>query len=196
MTSSSRKAIFDAQRAVLKISQIKQHQRSKKYSVTLAATYQTSKRELFKLRHVLNLSGTNIKLLRNLIKVEGDSEEKVQNASEIIAFNIGKNRKNVINSSRDFKEYSLGKSIAIKENETQQLELHLKAGVSMQDYDAHVHFDFKCFSENIKPTITQTSDKCIKLQLCNVSQNTIEIPAEQNIILLARKDIDKSSSLS
>ena len=102
----------------------------------------------------------------------------------------------MINSSRDFKEYSLGKSIAIKENETQQLELHLKAGVSMQDYDAHVHFDFKCFSENIKPTITQTSDKCIKLQLCNVSQNTIEMPAEQNIILLARKDIDKSSPLS
>ena len=196
MTSSSRKAIFDAQRAVLKISQIKQHQRSKKYSVTLAATFQTSKRELFKLRHVLNLSGTNIKLVRNLIKVEGDNEEKVQNASEIIAFNIGKNRKNVINSSRDFKEYSLGKSIAIKENETQQLELHLKAGVSMQDYDAHVHFDFKCFSENIKPTITQTSDKCIKLQLCNVSLNTIEMPAEQNIILLARKDIDKSSPLS
>ena len=196
MTSSSRKTIFDAQRAVLKTSPIQQQQRSRKYSVTLAATFQTSKRELFKLRHVLNLSGANIKLVRNLIKVEGDNEERVQNASKIIAFNISKNRKNVINSSRDFREFSMGKNIAIKQNETQQLELQLRAGVSMQEYDAHVHFDFKCFSENIKPTIKQTSDKCIKLQLCNVSQNTIEIPAEQNIILLARKDIDKSSPLA
>ena len=196
MTSSSRKAIFDAQRSVLKASPIQQQQKSKRYSVTLAATFQTSKRELFKLRHILHLSGTNIKLVRNLIKVEGDNEERVQNASKIIAFNISKNRKNVIKSSRDFIEFSMGKNIAIKQTETQQLELQLRAGVSMQEYDAHVHFDFKCFSENIKPTITQTSDKCIKLQLCNVSQNTIEIPAEQNIILLARKDIGKSSTLA
>ena len=193
MTSSNRKAIFDAQRAVLKLSQIQQPKRIKKYSVTLAATLQTSKRELFTLRHVLILSGTNIKLLRNLIKVEGDNEEKVQTASEAIAFNLRKNRKNVINSSKDFKEYSLGKNIFIQENETQQLELQLKAGVSMQEYDAHVHFDFQCFSENIKPTITQTSDNCIKLQLCNASLKTVEIPAEQNIILLARKDIGQSS---
>ena len=196
MTSSSRKAIFDAQRTVLKISQIQQQKRIKKHSVTLAATLQTSKRELFTLRHVLLLSGTNIKLIRNLIKVEGDNEEKVQNASEVIAYNLRKNRRNVMNSSKDFKEYSLGKNILIQGNKTQQLELQLKAGVSMQEYDAHVHFDFQCFSENIKPTITQTSDKCIKLQLCNASLKTIEIPAEQNIILLARKDISQSSPLT
>ena len=62
----------------------------------------------------------------------------------------------------------------------------------MQEYDAHVHFEFRHFSEKLNPTITQTSDKCIELHLRNLSQNTIEMPAEQNVILLARKEIEKS----
>ena len=198
MSARNKKSIYDAQKSIVKNSKIvNKSKKPKRCHELLPANLFASKSELFNLRHVLHFTGTSVKLLNDLIKIEGEDKIKVKKAVQILTFNLTKRLKsrNISSSKKaEFMQFKLGTKVILQGRSKKSFQLHLKEDTGLQHYKTHVHFDFETHSKEISSKITKMSDKCIELHLHNFSNEPKELAADQNVILLEKKAHEKSSS--
>ena len=158
----------------------------------LPANLLASRETLERFKLLFYFTETRVELLnKNVIIVAGEKEERVNLVKKTLLFNL----KNSDNSNRrasrkEFLEIKSGQEVFLKENEKKSFKLNMR-DINVNEYNVHQHPDFDCFKNQLLATVKIDAEKCITLELSNVSARRIEISRDENLILLERKSSSK-----
>ena len=161
----------------------------------LPANLQASKEALLRLKFLFYFTETRVQLLnKSVIIVEGHNLERVNLVKRALSYNLKKSKFSIKPPSKaEFLEIKSGQEICldVKEKKTFSIELQ---DININEYNVHHHFDFECYKNEILAKVKIDAEKCITLELSNISKQKMKLAADENVLLLERKSSSKVSS--